>query len=149
MDKGEFAGKGIPKIVLICQRRFLQPSLRIALLERASRLSPRNAAIARNITGREPGCSFGAGIRIRRNCPKSRKGDARPRMPFLDQIRHVKRKMDKLCTDGVKCPEIANLEKITPEQAAEYVRFVALMRHNQRRFFATRKPDALEASKRM
>lgn len=57
--------------------------------------------------------------------------------------------MDKLCTDGVKCPEIANLEKITPEQAAEYVRFVALMRHNQRRFFATRKPDALEASKRM
>ncbi len=57
--------------------------------------------------------------------------------------------MDKLYTDGVKCPEIANLEKITPEQAAEYVRFVALMRHNQRRFFATRKPDALEASKRM
>lgn len=57
--------------------------------------------------------------------------------------------MDKLCTDGVKCPEIANLKKITPEQAAEYVRFVALMRHNQRRFFATRKPDALEASKRM
>ena len=57
--------------------------------------------------------------------------------------------MDKLCIDGVKCPEIANLEKITPEQAAEYVRFVALMRHNQRRFFATRKPDALEASKRM
>lgn len=57
--------------------------------------------------------------------------------------------MDKLYIDGVKCPEIANLEKITPEQAAEYVRFVALMRHNQRRFFATRKPDALEASKRM
>ena len=57
--------------------------------------------------------------------------------------------MDKLYQDGTKCPEIANLEKITPEQAAEYVRFVALMRHNQRRFFATRKPDALEASKRM
>ena len=57
--------------------------------------------------------------------------------------------MDKLYQDGTKCPQIENLEKITPEQAAEYVRFVALMRHNQRRFFATRKPDALEASKRM
>ena len=48
-----------------------------------------------------------------------------------------------------QCPQIENLQKITPEQAAEYVRYVATMRHNQRRYFATRKPDALEASKRM
>ena len=51
--------------------------------------------------------------------------------------------------EDVKCPQIENLAKITPEQAAEYVRFVATMRHNQRRFFATRNPDVLELSKRM
>ena len=57
--------------------------------------------------------------------------------------------MDKLYQDGTKCPQIENLQKITPEQAIEYVRFVAELRHNQRRYFATRKPDALELSKRM
>lgn len=51
--------------------------------------------------------------------------------------------------EDVKAPQIENLDKITPEQAAEYVRFVAILRHNQRRYFMTRKPDALEASKRM
>ena len=57
--------------------------------------------------------------------------------------------MDKLCTDGVKCPEIANLEKITPEQAAEYVRFVAHVRHTQRRYFTFRKPEILDESRRL
>ena len=51
--------------------------------------------------------------------------------------------------EAVKVPQIENLQKITPEQAEQYVRFVAALRHQQRRFFAFRKPDALEASKRM
>lgn len=29
--------------------------------------------------------------------------------------------MDKLYQDGTKCPQIQNLEKITPEQPAEYI----------------------------
>ena len=57
--------------------------------------------------------------------------------------------MDKLYQDGPKCPQIENLEKITPEQAAEYVRFVAHVRHTQRRYFAFRKPEILEESKRL
>lgn len=51
--------------------------------------------------------------------------------------------MDKLYQDGTKCPQIENLEKITPEQAAEYVRFVAHVRHTQRRYFTFRKPENL------
>lgn len=51
--------------------------------------------------------------------------------------------------ETLKAPQIEDLSKITPEQAAEYVRFVATMRHQQRRYFSTRKPDALEASKAM
>ena len=46
-------------------------------------------------------------------------------------------------------PQLECLRDITPEQAIEYVRFVAELRHNQKRYFATRKPDALERSKRM
>ena len=57
--------------------------------------------------------------------------------------------MDKLYEDRLKCPQIENLEKITPEQAAEYVRFVAHVRHTQRRYFAFRKPEILEESKRL
>ena len=48
-----------------------------------------------------------------------------------------------------KCPQIQNLQEITPEQAAEYVRFVAHLRHTQRRFFAFRKPELLEESRRL
>lgn len=48
--------------------------------------------------------------------------------------------------EEIKAPQIESLEKITLEQAAEYVRFVATLRHQQRRYFATRKPDALNAS---
>lgn len=48
-----------------------------------------------------------------------------------------------------KCPQIQNLEKITTEQAVEYVRFVANVRHTQRRFFAFHKPELLEESRRL
>lgn len=51
--------------------------------------------------------------------------------------------------DELKAPQIENLQEITPEQAAEYVKFVATMRHNQRRYFATRNSGVLELSKRM
>lgn len=35
--------------------------------------------------------------------------------------------------EDVKCPQIENLQEITPEQAAEYIKYVATMRHNQDR----------------
>ena len=51
--------------------------------------------------------------------------------------------------DDVKCPQIENLQKITPEQAAEYVRFVATMRHNQNRWFNLHNYDALNTARQM
>lgn len=48
-----------------------------------------------------------------------------------------------------KCPQIENLAKITPEQAEQYVRFVAHVRHTQRRWFTFHKPEILEESKRL
>jgi len=48
-----------------------------------------------------------------------------------------------------KCPQIQNLDKITPGQAREYVQFVAHVRHTQRRFFTFRKPELLEESRRL
>lgn len=51
--------------------------------------------------------------------------------------------------EETKCPQIENLQEITPEQAAQYVRFVAQVRHAQRRFFQFRKPDLLETSRRL
>lgn len=51
--------------------------------------------------------------------------------------------------EDVQCPQIENLQKITPEQAAEYVRFVATLRHIQNRWFKLRNFDALEISRRM
>lgn len=48
-----------------------------------------------------------------------------------------------------KCPQIENLQEITPEQAAEYVRFVATMRHNQNRWFRLRNIDALKTAQQM
>ena len=51
--------------------------------------------------------------------------------------------------NDVKCPQIENLDKITPEQAAEYVRFVATMRHNQNRWFRLRNVDALHIAQQM
>lgn len=57
--------------------------------------------------------------------------------------------MDKLYQDGTKCPQIQNLQEITPELFEQYVSFVATLRHNQNRWFRLRKPDALEISRRM
>jgi len=51
--------------------------------------------------------------------------------------------------DDIKCPQIANLAEITPDEAREYVQFVATLRHNQRRWFNTHKPDALQISRKM
>jgi len=48
-----------------------------------------------------------------------------------------------------KCPQIQNLDKITPEQAREYVVFVSHVRHTQRRFFTFHKPELLEESRRL
>ena len=48
-----------------------------------------------------------------------------------------------------KLPEIKSLKDITPEQAAQYIRFVATMRHNQNRWFRFKKVDALEISRQM
>lgn len=48
-----------------------------------------------------------------------------------------------------KCPQIENLAKITPEQAAEYVRFVATLRHNQNRWFNLHNYDALKIARKM
>ena len=51
--------------------------------------------------------------------------------------------------DDIKCPQIENLDKITPEQADEYVRFVATMRHNQNRWFRLHNTDALKIAQQM
>lgn len=51
--------------------------------------------------------------------------------------------------DELHAPQIENLDKITPEQAAEYVRFVATMRHNQNRWFNLHNNDALNTAKKM
>jgi len=48
-----------------------------------------------------------------------------------------------------KCPQIENLDKITPEQMVEYIRFVATMRHNQNRWFNLHNFDALNVAKKM
>ena len=57
--------------------------------------------------------------------------------------------MDKLYMDGLKAPEIKNLQEITPELFEQYVSFVATLRHNQNRWFRLRKTDALEISRQM
>lgn len=51
--------------------------------------------------------------------------------------------------DELKCPQIQNLQEITPELFEQYVSFVATLRHNQNRWFRLRKTDALEISRRM
>lgn len=51
--------------------------------------------------------------------------------------------------DEIKLPQIENLQEITPEQAAEYIRFVATLRHNQNRWFKLRNFEALRISQQM
>jgi len=57
--------------------------------------------------------------------------------------------MDKLYAEEIKCPQIEDLDKITPEQAAEYVRYVATLRHNQSRWFNLHSHDALNMARKM
>lgn len=49
----------------------------------------------------------------------------------------------------MELPKITNLQSITPEQAAEYVRYIATLRHNQKRWFMFKDPSALNLSKQM
>lgn len=49
-------------------------------------------------------------------------------------------------TEEEKTPQIKNLEKITLK---EFVELVKQMRHNQRRYFAQRRPEILETCKRL
>ena len=58
-------------------------------------------------------------------------------------------KNDKSIMEEVKCPQIVNLQEITPNQAAEYVRFVATMRHKQNRWFRLRNFEALKIAQQM
>ena len=51
--------------------------------------------------------------------------------------------------EDVKCPQIENLQEITPEQAAEYVKFVATLRHNQNRWFNLHNYGALKIANEM
>ena len=51
--------------------------------------------------------------------------------------------------EEVKCPQIVNLQEITPNQAAEYVKLVATMRHNQNRWFRLRNFEALKIAQQM
>ena len=54
--------------------------------------------------------------------------------------------MDKIYMEEEKTPQIENPGKITLEEFAELIR---QMRHNQRRYFAQRRPEILETCKRL
>lgn len=49
----------------------------------------------------------------------------------------------------IKLPDIKDLTNISSEQAAEYIRFVATLRHNQNRYFRNKNVEALEISRKM
>ena len=51
--------------------------------------------------------------------------------------------------EDVCLPKIEDLAEITPEQAEEYIRFVATMRHNQRRWFNLHNIEALNTARQM
>ena len=51
--------------------------------------------------------------------------------------------------EELKLPQIENLNEITQEQFMEYVRYVATLRHNQRRWFNLRDFSALDISRKM
>lgn len=55
-------------------------------------------------------------------------------------------KIDKIYMEEEKTPQIENPGKITLEEFAELIR---QMRHNQRRYFAQRRPEILETCKRL
>lgn len=49
----------------------------------------------------------------------------------------------------MELPNITKIDEITPEQAVQYIKFVAQLRHNQKRWFTSHKQDALTISKKM
>lgn len=51
--------------------------------------------------------------------------------------------------DETRLPQLECLRDITPEQAAEYVRFVAELRYQQRRWFNLHNRTALLLSQKM
>lgn len=55
-------------------------------------------------------------------------------------------KIDKIYMEEEKTPQIENADKITLEEFAELVR---QMRHNQRRYFAQRRPEILATCKKL
>ena len=55
-------------------------------------------------------------------------------------------KIDKIYMEEEKTPQIENPGKITLKEFAELIR---QMRHNQRRYFAQRRPEILETCKRL
>lgn len=46
-------------------------------------------------------------------------------------------------------PKISTMAEFTPETFKQYVEYVNVMRHNQKRWFRTKKSDALEISRQM
>jgi hypothetical protein len=54
--------------------------------------------------------------------------------------------MDKMYMEEEKAPQIENPGKITLEEFAELVK---QMRHNQRRYFAQRRPEILATCKKL
>ena len=49
----------------------------------------------------------------------------------------------------MELPKVDKLQNMTPEQVEQYIRFVAELRHNQRRWFKFKKPSALNISRQM
>lgn len=49
----------------------------------------------------------------------------------------------------MEIPKIDKLQNMTPEQVEQYIRFVAELRHNQRRWFKFKEPSALNLSRQM
>lgn len=45
--------------------------------------------------------------------------------------------------------KVDKLQNMTPEQVEQYIRFVAELRHNQRRWFKFKEPSALNLSRQM
>lgn len=49
----------------------------------------------------------------------------------------------------IELPKVGKIAEFTPEQIKEYIRYVATMRHNQRRWFNQKNVDALNLSRKM
>lgn len=49
----------------------------------------------------------------------------------------------------MELPKVDKLQNMTSEQVEQYIRFVAELRHNQRRWFKFKEPSALNLSRQM